>query len=152
VYRRNKAPPQRRGLPKGDKTQGEITMGLSNIQFIKIDETKKVGPYVVAKVRYPVWLNRGSLLSDSFPRTLVFMPKDPAKEIKISEYLEYKDLPEKYRDLSEFPTAEFGGHKITNLEDWNDTGDPDTNCSNYEKFVTPEDIEKYLKEHTCGWW
>jgi hypothetical protein len=26
VYRRNKAPPQRRGLPKGDKTQGEITM------------------------------------------------------------------------------------------------------------------------------
>jgi hypothetical protein len=26
VYRRNKAPPQRRGLPKGDKTQGEISM------------------------------------------------------------------------------------------------------------------------------
>jgi hypothetical protein len=28
VYRRNKAPPQRRGLPKGDKTQGETFMTL----------------------------------------------------------------------------------------------------------------------------
>lgn len=127
-------------------------MSLASVQFIKIDESKNVGPYVVAKVRYPVWLNHGRYLSDSFPRTLVFIPKDKSKEIKISEYLGYEKLPEKYRDLSEYPKAEFGGHKVTNLEDWNDTGDSDSHCSNYEQFSTPEVIEKYLKEKPCGWW
>ena len=123
-----------------------------NVQFIKIDESKNVGSFVIAKVRYPVWLNYGKLLSDSLPRTLVFKPKDPSKQIKISEYLEYKDLPEEFRDLSEYPNAEFGGHQISNLEDWNDTGDSTTNCSNYERFTSPEDIEKYLRKHPFGWW
>ena len=124
-------------------------MTLSEFQFIKIDEHKKVGSYVVAKVRYPVWLNYGRLLSDSFSRTLIFIPKDQSKEIEISEYIQSKDIPEEHIDDQ---NSEFGGHRITNLQDWNDTGDAAENCSNYEQFKTSEDIEIYLKKHPFGWW
>ena len=124
-------------------------MTLSDIQFIKVDEYKKVDSYIIAKVRYPVWLNYGRTLSDSFPRTLILFPEDPNKEIEISNFMEYEDIPEDHRDDH---NAEFGGHRITNLKDWNDTGDAAENCSNYEQFKTSKDIEIYLKKHPCGWW
>ena len=124
-------------------------MALSEFQFIKIDEYKSVGEYIIAKVRYPVWLNYGRSLSDSFPRTLIFFREDQNKEIKISNFIEYKDIPEDHKDDH---NAEFGGHHMTNLKDWNDTGDATTNCSNYEQFKTSQDIEIYLKKHPFGWW
>lgn len=124
-------------------------MGLNEYQFIKVDEFKTVGHFIVAKVRYPVWLNHGRLLSDSFPRTLVFIPIDPNKEIEISKYLEYENIPDTYRDDER---AKFGAHRITNLKDWNDTGDAAENCSNYEQFKTSKDVEKYLKKNPFGWW
>ena len=124
-------------------------MALSEIQYIKIYEHKNVGPYVVAKVAYSVWLNFGKTLSSSFPRTLIFIPKDRSKEIEISDFMEYENIPEEHRDDER---AQFGAHRITNLENWNDTGDATKSCSNYEQFKTSKDIERYLKKHPFGWW
>jgi hypothetical protein len=42
VYRRNKAPPQRRGLPKGDINTGEIAMGKFADLLTKCEEQKKL--------------------------------------------------------------------------------------------------------------
>jgi hypothetical protein len=78
----------------------------------------------------------------------IFLPKDQEKEIEISDFLEHENVPKEYRDDER---AKFGGHQISNLHDWNDSGDAPS-CSNYEQFKTSLDIERYLEEHPCGWW
>jgi hypothetical protein len=122
---------------------------MAEFKFIKVYEHKLVGDFIVAKAVFPVWLNHGKTLSESFARTVIFIPEDREKQIEISTFLEYENIPEKYRADDR---AQFGGHLISNLKDWNDSGDSDQNCSNYEQFKTSLDIERYLEEHPCGWW
>ena len=122
-------------------------MALKEYQNIEIYEKKTVGPYVVAKVCFAVILDRG-FLAHSFPRTVIFKPKDPNREIEISDFLDYENIPEEERD----EMARFGAHRFANLEDWYDTGDVYDNCPNYGQLKTLEDIERYLTEHHRDWW